>query len=197
MIRRLLNPQFYKGCRKFVRGMRRAANKIDVESCRWTVGRIPERRKVRLAGYDYSQPGAYFVTICARNRESIFGEIVAGQMQHNQLGKHVASCWTKIPSHFIHVVLDALVVMPNHLHGILLLSDVVGAGHARPLPVIIGSFKSATSKQAGTNIWQRSYWEHIIRDENELNRTRHYIEDNPVRWLTDQEHPALYYRSKM
>ncbi|MEK7404920.1 MAG: hypothetical protein AAB225_07405 [Acidobacteriota bacterium] len=78
--------------------------------------------------------------------------------------------------------------MPNHLHGILLFTDV-GAGHARPLPVVVGAFKAAVSKRVGHGVWQRNYYEHIVRNEAELNRIRHYTEDNPGNWLADPENP--------
>jgi len=80
--------------------------------------------------------------------------------------------------------------MPNHLHGILLFTEPVVAGHARPLPIVIGSFKSAVSRCVGSSIWQRSYWERVIRDENELNALRYYIDDNPFHWPTDKEYLA-------
>jgi putative transposase len=111
------------------------------------------------------------------------------RMRRNALGGIVTYCWNEIPSHFPCVALDAFVVMPNHIHGILVFTDIV-AGHARPLPVVIGSFKSAVSKRIGTSIWQRSYWDRIIRNEEELNLTRHYVEDNPLRWPTDKEYIA-------
>jgi putative transposase len=97
-----------------------------------------------------------------------------------------SECWHRIPIHFPNVTLDLFVIMPNHIHGILLLSDV-GAGHARPVPVIVGSFKSAVSRQLGHPVWQRSYWERIIRNERELNEIRHYIDENPARWELDVE----------
>jgi len=110
-------------------------------------------------------------------------------MRCNELGRIVTYCWNEIPNHFPYVAPDVFVVMPNHIHGILRFTDV-GAGHARPLPVIIGSFKSAVSKRIGTPIWQRSYWDRIIRNEEELNLTRHYVEDNPLPWPTDKEYIA-------
>jgi putative transposase len=141
---------------------------------------------MRLAGFDYSSAGAYFVTVCTRNRQCLFGEIVEGQIRCNQTGELVAWCWGEIPHHFPHVILDAFVVMPNHVHGVLLLTDAVGAGHAQPLPTIVGSFKSAASARVGTSIWQRNYWEHIVRSERALNRIRRYIAENPSQWETDQ-----------
>jgi len=147
------------------------------------------RRRLRFPDFNYSKPGAYFLTICARRNQCLFGEIVEDRMRRNKIGGIVMSCWNEIPSHFPYVALDAFVVMPNHIHGILLFTDVV-AGHARPLPVVIGSFKSAVSKRIGTSIWQRSYWDRIIRNEEERNLTRHYVEDNPLRWPTDKEYIA-------
>ena len=154
----------------------------------------PRRHRLRLAGFDYSQAGAYFVTICARNHQRLFGDIVDGQMRCNRTGGIVAACWDAIPHHFAHVTVDAFVVMPNHIHGVLLFMDLVGAGHAQPLPVVVGSFKSAASRLIGANIWQRNYWEHIIRSSRELDSIRDYIEDNPLRWLADPENlaPATY-----
>lgn len=148
------------------------------------MGVLLKRQHIRLAGYDYSRAGAYFVTLCAVDRKCLFGAIVADEMRLNQSGTVVVSCWGEIPKHFPHVTLDEFVVMPNHLHGILLLEDVM-AGHARPLPVIVGSFKSAVSRLAGFPVWQRSYWDRIIRSEAELNQARRYIGENPSRWSTD------------
>jgi REP element-mobilizing transposase RayT len=80
---------------------------------------------MRLAGYDYSRVGAYFVTLCAVDRKCVFGEIVADEMRLNQIGTVVASCWGEIPKHFPNITLDEFVVMPNHMHGILLLGDAM------------------------------------------------------------------------
>jgi len=150
----------------------------------------PSRRRqtLRLPGFDYSQPGAYFVTICTRNRQSVFGDIVNGTIVPSQTGNIVVSSWNAIPIHFPYVVLDAFVVMPNHLHGIPLFTEPVVAGHARPLPIVIGSFKSAVSRSVGSGIWQRSYWERVLRNENELNLARHSIDDNPCYWPQDKEY---------
>lgn len=183
------------------------------------------RRSTRLKGYDYTQVGAYFVTICAHKRECLFDDIV--------LRRVAESCWRTIPQHFPNAVLDEWIVMPNHLHGIVVIAyDVrrgeafLGApfdakvssssvielpgngvgGNASPLPprgvssnslgAIIGNYKSATTRRIntirhtqGAPVWQRNYWEHIIRDENELNRTREYIIDNPANWDADVENP--------
>jgi REP element-mobilizing transposase RayT len=188
-----------------------------------------QRRSIRLQGYDYSQPGAYFVTICTRNRESLFGEIVEGEMILNEYGQIVAGCWICLAKQYTYAELDEWVVMPNHLHGILAIVDD-GRGMAcrtptgidREAPIIrrgdrlgrpytpnrphgpapgsigaiVGQFKSIATKRInafrgipGAPVWQRNYYEHIIRNEDELNRLRQYILDNPVQWEMDENNP--------
>lgn len=174
------------------------------------------RRFMRLKGFDYTRQGAYFITICTKERACLFGEVVDGVMRLNDAGHIVEHCWRTIPDHCIHAQLDAFVVMPNHVHGIVVLvgSGAVGATHASPLPdlassgrsrgprrqsiaSIIGSFKSAVTKRindirktAGALVWQRNYYEHVIRNEESFNRIRQYILDNPLRWAFDRENPA-------
>ncbi len=182
------------------------------------------RRSLRLRGWDYTWPGAYFVTIVAHHREMLFGEVADGKVVLSEWGQIVAACWAEIPAHFDHVVLDAWVVMPNHLHGILFLTrtgegeaggtgegvsrlyGAGGTGVSRPLPrpypprgvargslgAVIGSFKSAVTRRInerrgtpGASVWQRNYWEHIIRNERELIAIRKYIHNNPARWAED------------
>ena len=150
------------------------------------------RKSIRLKGYDYSQAGAYYVTIMTYQRDCLFGEIVNAEMVLNDLGKIVDECWHAIPEYFPVVELGAHVSMPNHVHGIIMIrndeSTTVGATHASPLRIpnshprgvspgslgaIVGSFKSAVTKRIGrelnaTGIWQRNYYEHIIRDEKDL-----------------------------
>lgn len=138
------------------------------------------RHRHRLPGFDYSTPGAYFVTICAHGNH-LFGKITNGEMKCNALGDLVTLCWNEIPGHFPLVSLDAFVAMPDHVHGVLLFADVEH-GRARTLSAVIGSFKAAVSKKAGATIWQRSYWERVVRNERELNIVRHYVEENPQRW---------------
>jgi putative transposase len=176
------------------------------------------RRSIRLQGYDYSSVGAYFVTICTHNRECLFGEIVDAGMVVNDGGRMVQTCWGGIPAHFPHVELDEFVVMPNHFHGILVIVDsTVGAKNFSPLqpqspiqnPEPVKRF-AGTSKTIGSvvrgvkigvtkwmrqntqihDVWQRNYWEHIIRNETELNQIREYIRNNPVRWELDKLNPA-------
>lgn len=142
---------------------------------------------MRLSWFDYSASGAYFVTICSRVGGDFFGRIVDEEMICNAAGELVTACWNEIPQHFPLVKLDAFVMMPDHLHGILLFGDSED-GKAPHLPAVVGSFKSAVSRRASQSVWQRSYWERIIRNEKELNSIRRYVDDNPRRWAGKAGH---------
>jgi putative transposase len=169
------------------------------------------RKSTRLKGYDYCV-GAYFVTIVTYERDRLFGKIENGEMTLNDFGKIADECWRAIHDHFPFVELGAYVVMPNHVHGVLIINDngrdtgFVGARHASPLlqkpngtpphslGAIVGSFKSAVTKRIGrehkaTGIWQRNYHEHIIRDEREMDNIWRYIENNSAMWAEDEENP--------
>jgi len=169
------------------------------------------RRSIRLRDYDYSEEGAYFVTICTLQRQCLLGDVSGGEVHLSRFGLIVAECWEAIPTHFSNVELDSFVVMPNHVHGIVIILDGTQgdrARHASPLhlnarakPVllgtIVGSFKSAASRHInnlrgtpGEPVWQRNYYEHIIRKERELNGIREYIACNPVRWAQDENNPS-------
>jgi putative transposase len=174
------------------------------------------RRSIRLKGYDYSSPGAYFITLCAYQRHCLFGEIVNGEMQLNECGAIATECWQAIPSHFQKIQLDAFVVMPNHVHGILWIKETNGRGLAfgrglampnpyegkfgKPIagsiPTVVGSFKSIVTRRINilrnaprTPVWQRGYYDHIIRSERSLHILRQYIQHNPLCWQDDQLHP--------
>jgi len=229
------------------------------------------RRSIRLKGYDYTQPGAYFITICTQGRECLFGEIIDGEMHLNEAGQIVVQTWQDLPNHISNVQLDAFVVMPNHVHGIIIITEraggigagfkparttmgpgsaggagstagpgsvgagsvgagsepapttttapgpaagsgpttgsgPVGAGSepaptaparsSHGLPEIVRQFKTFSARRInelrgtpGTPVWQRNYYEHIIRDEFSLSRIRQYIAENPARWDADREHP--------
>jgi putative transposase len=147
----------------------------------------PKRKSPRLPEYDYATAGAYFVTVCARARACLFGRSVHDEIRLSQPGQLVERCWIDLPIHFPGLALDAFVVMPNHLHGIVWLSR---AGHAPPLPVVIGSFKSAASRMAGRPLWQRSFYDRVIQDEDELRALREYVAQNPLRWALDRENPS-------
>jgi REP element-mobilizing transposase RayT len=176
---------------------------------------VQHRRSIRLQRYDYSCAGAYFVTICTLNRECLFGEMEDGAMRLNDAGKVVEECWQEIPSHFPQVELDEFVVMPNHVHGILVIGESGvaveerandraknfsplrkrPAGTSRTIGSVVRGFKIGVTKwmrQAHPihAVWQRNYWEHIIREEVELEQIREYIRNNPVRWELDQLHPG-------
>jgi putative transposase len=172
------------------------------------------RRSIRLQDYDYSQAGAYFITICTHEHECIFGEITGGIMHPNELGEIVAAEWQHTSVVRPTVELDYYVVMPNHFHGILVLADsscrgmacrapgspippvpkrVFGNAVANSIPTIVGAFKSAVSRRInalqstpGGNVWQRNYHEHVIRDERDLARIREYIANNALKWELDR-----------
>jgi putative transposase len=147
----------------------------------------PERKSPRLRQYDYATSGAYFVTVCARARACLFGESLDEDIRLSQTGQLVKRCWIDLPIHFPGMALDAFIVMPNHLHGIVWLSR---AGHAPPLPVVIGSFKSVASRTAGRPLWQRSFYDRVIRDEDELRALQKYVVQNPLRWALDNENSS-------
>jgi putative transposase len=169
------------------------------------------RQSIRLKNYDYASNGAYFVTICVAQRLHLFGEISDATMQLNDFGKIAYNCWLELPNHFPKLVLDEFVVMPNHVHGIVLIQSdqnvvPVGARHALPLPpkasfgklpkgslgAIIGSFKSAVTKRIneargspGETVWQRNYFDRIVRSDEQLIAARAYIVNNPLGWTLD------------
>ena len=157
------------------------------------------RRSVRLKGYDYSRPGAYFVTLCTHDRESLFGEICNGLTHLNRMGLIVQRTWFDLPHHYPHVVLDAMVIMPNHLHGVIVLTEDDEAAKPRQgLPEIVRAFKSYSARRINglrrtpdLPVWQRSYYEHIVRDQEDWERIREYIFNNPQEWDRDLENAMV------
>jgi putative transposase len=192
---------------------------------------IHPRHNMRLQGYDYSQPGAYFITIVTHHRESLFGQVVNGELHLNRFGKIIQNDLNGLSSHYQNVNLEAFVIMPNHIHAIVIIYDrrggsprtgeskgsiiiensniVCDAGKTRPymanslnhyrkmtvygLPEIVRAFKSFSArrinqlrKMHGTPIWQRSYYDNIIRNEQDLRKIWDYIETNPQSWKDDQ-----------
>ncbi|MGD1862872.1 MAG: transposase [Leptolyngbyaceae cyanobacterium] len=235
------------------------------------------RRSLRLPHYDYTSPGAYFITICVHQRQCLFGEIVNGAMQLNEFGEVARSHWLRLPQHRVHVRLDAFVIMPNHMHGIIVLdtstdpiigthvgaglaqtssnptnnnapkpaptahpqnNDVgldrhglnadetrspgcdgvgfgrhglnmdetrspkptppgkLGGGKRHDIPEIVRGYKTFSARRInrlrrirGVPVWQRNYWERIIRDETALRNIRRYIRNNPASWQLDKLHP--------
>ena len=206
------------------------SNEIDLDH-------VPARRRaLRLPGYDYAQAGDYFVTICTRGRICVLGDVLDGEVRLSEWGVMVNSVWSELPRHYAHVRLDAWVVMPNHVHGIVLLKpddDMAGAGfkpaptgagvlpsrvsdgsryrgadgsilkpaptglRRHGIPEVVRAFKTFSARRinaargaVGTSFWQRNYYEHVIRDEESLDRIRQYVVDNPARWDEDPENPA-------
>jgi putative transposase len=169
----------------------------------------PNRSSIRLPFYDYSQGGAYFITICVANRECLLGNIVDGKTHLSEIGGIVRTAWDNIRDRFSEIELDAFVIMPNHIHGIIVIRNV-GAIHESPLrghprrslrrgmllSKAIGYFKMKSAKNAnllgnksGLPFWQRNYYEHVIRNDIDLEEIREYIQNNPLKWLEDENHP--------
>ena len=177
------------------------------------------RRSIRLKGYDYAQPGAYFITIVTFQRECLLGEVVNGEMALSKHGLVAKQQWDKLPKRFPNVELGAFVVMPNHVHGIIVIADGRGTaegatGHDEQLPrraltqeqfqklvkgsipTIVRSYKSAVAYRInlmrgtdGIPVWQRNYFEHIVRNAEDWDRIHRYIEANPSQWVEDEENP--------
>jgi len=182
------------------------------------------RRSIRLPNYDYTQAGAYFVTIIAHQRACLFGEIIRGEMHISSFGRIVIKEWEKLPSRFPMVGLDLMVLMPNHFHGIIMVLPEIdtamngnntdldlilkhrssmggnreefGQPIPNSIPTVIRSFKAAVSLRINTIrgtqsglVWQRNYYERVIRDEMELLKIRKYIHENPLKWDLDNENP--------
>ena len=189
---------------------------------------IHQRRSIRLKGYDYSQVGLYFITICCKNREHCFGEIKNGEMILNDAGIIANDCWLQIPNHFPNSILHEHIVMPNHIHGIIELkcnnvgaenippknvnmnekfraiNDYNGANNDSPLRSpsksigsIVRGFKIGVTKwmRQNTNVhdvWQRNYYEHIIRNEKSYQTISNYIINNPAKWAEDKFNSTLH-----
>ena len=167
---------------------------------------IHHRRSIRLPWYDYSQEGWYFVTMCALGHKCLFGKFVDGQIQLYEYGRIIDKCWKWLAEQYYYVHLDKYVIMPNHLHGIINLnggSRTAPTQKRKPLSRLVGAFKTISTKQIniirktpGRKIWQRNYYEHIIRNEEELNHIRKYVVENPLNWRTDEENPDVTSRYK-
>ena len=180
------------------------------------------RRSYRLVGYDYSQAGAYFVTVVTQARECLFGEVHDCEMKLNYAGEMVRRVWTGLPDRFPNVAVGDFIVMPNHIHAIVDIYDVgaplVGAQTNKLLPgaaeangattrvaptlgAVIGAFKSLTTVEYAWGVrshgwpafkrrlWQRNYFEHIVRNDESRNRIIEYIGVNPATWTHDIENP--------
>jgi REP element-mobilizing transposase RayT len=149
---------------------------------------VRRRDSLRLASYDYALPGAYFFTACIAGRACLLGSVVDDRMVLNAFGDAVRRCWDELPHHVPGTGLDAFVVMPNHVHGIILHDPPLHLG------IAIGLFKSASGRMfnevrrtPGERVWQRGYFEHVIRNDAELTDLRRYVTENPLRWALDRE----------
>jgi putative transposase len=168
------------------------------------------RRSIRLKGYDYSADGAYFITICVRNRECLLGEINDGQMILNEYGSIVRDVWEDLPDRVSDIDLDEYIIMPNHFHAIISIDkspesteiqkdldvDDIKARRKMILPKVVGRFKMLTAKAINQSreiegsFWQRNYYERVIRSEEDCQIVRQYIINNPVKWEMDEHHPV-------
>jgi REP element-mobilizing transposase RayT len=183
----------------------------------------PKRRSIRLRGYDYSRSGAYFVSICTKDRTCLFGDIDNQQMALNDAGRMVEKWYVQLENKFEDIRCDEYIIMPNHFHAIIQNTGPVGADlcvcpydsrHGRtsgehtgsPLQRVIQWFKTMTTNEYIRGVkqyrrvpfpgrlWQRNYYEHIVRNENEMSRIRKYIRNNPAQWDTDKDNPFVEYK---
>jgi putative transposase len=165
------------------------------------------RHTIRLRDYDYASGGAYFITICTVDRACLFGQIDGDLVCLTEFGRIVSDCWARVTEHFPHAHMDAIVVMPNHVHVVILLTGSPPADETSPrrfgstvsgsVSAIVQATKAAISRQIniarrtpGAPVWQRNYYERVIRDETELDRAREYITLNPARWSEDRHRPT-------
>lgn len=169
------------------------------------------RRSIRLDGYDYAQDGAYFVTLRIQGRACVLGDVRDERVRLSPDGREVARCWAWLAEQYAYIRHEEWIVMPDHLHAIVVLSDGTrdgGRGGSRtaratgprdaptgrkPLGCLIGAFKTVSTHRVndlrgtpGANLWQRGFYEHIVRDERSLHRIRRYIRGNPARWHNQQ-----------
>lgn len=171
---------------------------------------IHHRHSIRLKGHDYSSAGSYFLTLCTYQKTCLFGHIANAQMHLSPVGKMIKAAWEEIPYFYTSFEIGPFQIMPNHLHGIIrIVADPLvnlqvqgrGQGPAPTVGNIVGRFKSLTTKRlrddavlrfklAEGKLWQRSFYEHIIRSEDEYYQTRQYILENPMLWDTDDLRPS-------
>ena len=151
------------------------------------------RRTPRLPGFDYATPGVYFVSTCTHRRRCVLGSVVDGEVRLSEAGRIVQEEWLLTAEKLPYVILDAYVIMPNHVHGLIVLHerlrDEPAEGRKHSLSTIVGAFKAAASRHVGaiaghqgSVLWQRSYHERVVRNDQELGRIRDYIAANPARW---------------
>ncbi len=164
------------------------------------------RKPLRLKGYNYSQAGTYYITICTFLRESFFGHLKNAKITLSSVGAIACKYWKEIPNHFQHADVDVFIIMPNHIHGLIKIhssDDDVAAEHVQPrnafqhitkgsIGSIIRQYKASVTRWCNQNEynnfrWQRNYYERIVRNEKELNKIREYIISNPLKWRFDRD----------
>ena len=171
-----------------------------------------ERKHIRLSDWDYSSSGIYFITICCHNRQPFLGRIIKNEINYSKIGLIALQYWLAIPEHFPDVKLDELIIMPNHIHGILILNNrsAVGTRHgvsrlnrnqfAKPIKnsvsVIINQYKSSVKRWCNKNgfndfKWQSRFYDRIVHNENSIDRIREYIRNNPNNWKEDDLNNSL------
>lgn len=161
--------------------------------------KLPKRKPLRLKEYDYSQNGAYFVTVCTQDRKPLFGHIVGAgprpaRTELSPLGLVIVETWNNLPRHNSGISLGPFIAMPDHIHGIVILDDRAGLGPApTPLSEIMRQLKSFSARRIntlrgtpGAPLWQRGYYEHVIRNQDDFDAAAEYIQTNPARWLERQ-----------
>ncbi len=157
----------------------------------------PNRKQLRLPEYDYSGPGAYFVTICTQDRRCILSEIIVGdgvldvpQVRLSPYGSIVESTLLEIQEHYSWLTIENRVIMPNHIHLLLRIKEDGTSRTPSPtnarLPMLLSTIKRFSNRKAGIPLWQRSYHEHVIRNERDYREIWEYIENNPARWAEDR-----------
>ena len=156
---------------------------------------LPKRKNMRLPEYDYSNSGYYFITICTVNRKNIFSEIVGqglapAEIKLTEIGKIAINQLFDLEKRYSNVKIDKYVIMPNHIHLILIIKSTAGASPCPTVSDIICAYKSLTTRECRVfypvNIWQKSFYDHIIRDENDYLRIWEYIDTNPQKWPEDK-----------
>ena len=168
---------------------------------------LPQRKGLRLRQYDYAQAGMYFVTVCTQDRACVFGSVAGNEMRLDELGCLIEASWRALPTQFSNMTLDEFVVMPNHFHGLVVLEGEKGPGAMNRAPTlgeVVRSFKARCTRSCrgaihgarGVSLWQRDYYEHVIRNEQDLSRIREYIRNNPAQWALDRNNPAWDGRDK-
>ena len=152
------------------------------------------RKQNRLVKYDYSSPGYYFITSCTKNRLEHFGVVEKGIMIQNDTGKIAEEIWKRTPLFYRDVSVDEFIIMPNHIHGIIIINPPKQAGGLRySLSQIVGSYKNTVTKLARQNnkefAWQPSFYDHVIRKDESLDKIRDYVRNNPLQWELDKNNP--------